>query len=204
MFTPNLSFEHSLWQKGYKYIAGVDEVGRGSWAGPVVAAAVILPQSFKIPTRFGDSKQLKPRERCEASKYIKAVAISYFVAEIGVSLINKFGIGKTSQMAFRLAVKNLRTKPDYILIDAFYIKNVSRKNQLPIKKGDQRSATIAAASIIAKVYRDTLMKKIARSFPQYGFAKHKGYGTKVHQEAIKAYGLSKIHRLSFDLNYLIQ
>lgn len=204
MFTPNLSFEYSLWQKGYEYIAGVDEVGRGSWAGPVVAAAVILPQSFKIPTRFGDSKQLKPRERCAVSKYIKAVAISYFVAEISVSRINKYGIGKTSQMAFRLALKKLTTKPDYILIDAFYIKHVSRKNQLPIKKGDQRSATIAAASIIAKVYRDAHMKKLARSFPQYGFAKHKGYGTKFHQEAIRNYGLSKIHRLSFDLNYLIQ
>jgi len=204
MNPPDLSIENSLWQKGYKYIAGIDEVGRGSWAGPVVAAAVILPKNFYIPHIFGDSKMLKPKIRESLDKFIRAKAVSYCISEISVSEINKFKIGKASQMAFRKCLKDLKVRPDYILIDAFYIKRVNRKNQLAIKKGDEKSATIAAASIIAKVYRDTLMKKLSKKFNQYGFGKHKGYGTKAHQEAIKKHGFSRIHRTSYNLDYLFQ
>lgn len=202
MFTPDLALETSLWQKGLSYLAGIDEVGRGSWAGPVVAAGVILPKNFVIPIVFGDSKQLKPIARQKLSKYIREQAISYYISEISVSIINKVGIGKASQIAFRRVVKFLYPKPEFILMDAFYIKHLNRKNQMAITKGDQKVASIAAASVMAKVYRDNLMKKLAKIYPKYGFARHKGYGTKIHQAAIKSFGYSKIHRTSFNLNYL--
>lgn len=201
---PNLSFETSLWQKGFNYIAGIDEVGRGSWAGPVVAAGVILPKNFTIPKVFGDSKQLKPLLRQKLSKFIEETAVAYFISEVSVGKINKIGIGKASQIAFRKVAKFLTPKPQFILMDAFYIKHLNRKNQLAIKGGDQLSASIASASIIAKVYRDNLMKKLSKAYPQYGFGKHKGYGTKNHQLAIKAHGFSKIHRTSYNLGFLFQ
>lgn len=201
---PDLSFEKSLWQKGFNYIAGIDEVGRGSWAGPVVAAGVILPKNFTIPQIFGDSKQLKPLLRQKLSKFIEETAVAYFISEVSVGKINKIGVGKASQIAFRKVAKFLTPKPQFILMDAFYIKHLNRKNQLAIKGGDQLSASIASASIIAKVYRDNLMKKLSKAYPQYGFGKHKGYGTKNHQLAIKTHGFSKIHRTSYNLGFLFQ
>lgn len=203
MFTPDLALEISLWEQGLNFVVGIDEVGRGSWAGPVVAAGVILPKSFIIPYIFGDSKQLKPKARQKLAKYIHEQAVSYYIAEIGVSIINKVGIGKASQIAFRKVVKFLYPKPEFILMDAFCIKHLKRENQMAIKKGDQKVASIAAASIIAKVYRDNLMKKLAKIYPDYGFGKHKGYGTKGHQKAIKEHGFSKVHRTSFNLNFLL-
>lgn len=202
MRLPDLSFESLLYKKGHKLIAGVDEVGRGSWAGPLVAAAAILPRNFQIPSVFGDSKQLKPKLREQIAIYIKKVAVTYFIAEIAVSVIDKLGVGEASHIAFRKAVRSLNPKPDFILVDAFYVKHLDRKNQKALVKGDEKSASIAAASIIAKVHRDNLMKKLTKTYPQYGFAKHKGYGTRRHQAAIKEYGLSKIHRTSYNLNCL--
>ncbi|OGD96735.1 ribonuclease HII [Candidatus Curtissbacteria bacterium RIFCSPHIGHO2_12_FULL_38_9b] len=202
MTAPDFSIESSFWQKGYQSLAGIDEVGRGSWAGPVVAAAVILPLDFEIPKNFGDSKQIKPHLRKRFDKLIKDKSIGYSIAKISVAKINKLGIGNASQMAFRKCLKELIVKPDYILVDAFYIKHVNRKNQMAIIKGDEKSVTIAAASIIAKVYRDNLMKKLSRIYKSYGFAKNKGYGTKFHKEAIKTRGFSKIHRTSFKLKFL--
>lgn len=190
-----LEFETKLWQKGFSLVCGIDEVGRGSFAGPVVVGAVIFKDS-KIPEGINDSKLLKPLIREKLSEEIKK--ISYWaISEISVRFINKLGIAKATQMAFRKVVKIL--SPDYILIDAFYIKHLNRKKQKAIVKGDQKCASIAAASIIAKVYRDKLMKKLSKKYPKYGFAKHKGYGTKRHQEAIKKHGLCKIHRKSFNL-----
>ncbi|MBI4037741.1 ribonuclease HII [Candidatus Curtissbacteria bacterium] len=203
MLPPDLAHELSLWQKGINYIAGIDEVGRGSWAGPVVAAGVMLPKNFSIPEVFGDSKQLKPYERRKLAQIITKQAISYYISEIGVSVINKIGIGNASQVAYRQVVKFLHPKPQFILMDAFYIKHLNRKNQLAIKKGDQKIASIAAASVIAKVYRDNLMKKLARIYPNYGFGKHKGYGTKSHQEAIRVHGFLKVHRTSYNLKFLL-
>lgn len=203
MNLPGLSHEVSLWQKGIKFIAGIDEVGRGSWAGPVVAAGVILPKTFIVPSIFGDSKQLKPLQRQKLSKIIKQISVSYYIAQVNVSTINKVGIGRASQVAFRKVVKSLDPRPQFILIDAFYINHIAKKTQMAIKGGDQISASIAAASIIAKVYRDNLMKKLAKKYPYYSFGKHKGYGTKLHQEAIKKHGFSKVHRTSYNLGYLI-
>ena len=202
MIKPSLDVEKSLWKKGYKYIAGIDEVGRGSWAGPVVAAAVILPHDFKIPENFGDSKQLKPRQREKMTKVIKKTAVSWAIAEVPVLTINRLRIGKAIQIAFRKSLKDLHEKADFVIVDAFHIKHVNRKNQKAIKKGDQKCVTIAAASIIAKVYRDDLMKKLSKKYPLYGFGKHKGYGTRNHQEAIKKFGFCQIHRTSYNLNYL--
>lgn len=204
MIFPTLDIEKKLWNSGYSMVCGVDEVGRGSFAGPVCVGAVIFPRDCEIIKGVADSKLLAPRQREELAIRIKNQAISWAVAEISISIINKVGIGKATQVAFRKAIKLLSKPPDFILIDAFYIKHLNRKRQKAIKDGDTICASISAASIIAKVYRDKLMKKLSKIYPQYGFAKHKGYGTKKHQEAIKKYGLSKIHRKSFNLEKFLQ
>lgn len=199
MNKPNFDEEKILWQKGLKHIAGVDEVGRGCFAGQVVAAAVILPEGFNATDEINDSKLLTAKKRNQLSEIIKKHALSFSIAEISVEIINKIGIGKASQQAFLLAVKTLSVKPDFILIDAFYIHNLNRENQKPIIHGDRKSISIAAASIIAKVYRDELMAKHHENYPQYEFHQNKGYGTLRHREAIKIYGLSDLHRTSFNL-----
>ncbi|MEK7616787.1 MAG: ribonuclease HII [Patescibacteria group bacterium] len=200
MITPTLKLEQSLWRSGYSFVCGIDEVGRGSFAGPVCVGAVIFSKECVIPDGICDSKMLRPRTRERLSEEIKKCAEAWAVSEISVKNINKLGIGKATQMAFRKAVKTLEKKPDFVLVDAFYIKHLNRKRQKVVKDGDEVCASISAASIIAKVYRDKLMKKLSRKYPKYGLAKHKGYGTKKHQEAIKKYGLSRIHRKSFDLS----
>ena len=200
MITSSLDLEELLWKEGYSYVCGLDEVGRGSFAGPVVAGAVIFPQDVVLPEGIADSKLLKPRQRERVAACIKEQALSWSVAEISVANINKVGIGKATQMAFRKAIKTLEKSPEFVLIDAFYVNHFNRKRQKPIKDGDKICASISAASIIAKVYRDKLMKRLHRKYPEYGFAKHKGYGTKQHQEAIKKFGLSRVHRKSFNLS----
>lgn len=197
--TPTLDLEISLWEKGYLYICGLDEVGRGCFAGPVVVGAVIFPKGVILPEGVADSKLLKPRQREHLAQKIKAAALAWAVAEISVSKINQIGIGKSTQMAFRKSIKSLSKTPDFILIDAFYIKHLNRQRQKAVKDGDTICASISAASIIAKVHRDKLMKKLNVKYPNYGFARHKGYGTKAHQEAIKKYGLCRLHRKSFNL-----
>lgn len=200
MFYASLDFESQLWNQGYDLICGLDEVGRGCFAGPVVAGAVVFSSDCKIPKGIADSKLLNPKERNRLAEEIKKVAQFYAIAEICVSCINKFGIGKATQMAFRKAIKLLKIEPDFFLIDAFFIKHLNRKKQQAVKNGDKLCASIAAASIIAKVYRDELMSKLHLEFPYYGFDKHKGYGTKFHQQALKKFGLSKLHRTSFNLS----
>ncbi len=200
MVKPTLDLENSLWQKGYSAIVGIDEVGRGSWAGPLVVAGVILPKDFQIPDGLADSKLVKPNLRVELSKLINRLAVRVSITEIKPREIDKVGVGKATHIAFRKVVAEL--KPDFCLIDAFYIKHFARKRQSAVKDGDKVCASIAAASIVAKVYRDDLMRKLHFQYPGYGFGKHKGYGTKMHQEAIKKYGFSKIHRLSYNMDYL--
>ncbi len=205
MIYPTLEFEEKYWKLGYRYVCGLDEVGRGCFAGPVVVGAVIFAEPVQgdalreIPEGIADSKLLTPKKREKLAEEIKKTALAWSIAEIPVCHINKLGIGKATQMAFRKAVKSLDKNPDFILIDAFYIKHLNRKKQEPIIKGDQLSISIAAASIIAKVHRDKLMDELHGKYPQYGFNKHKGYGTKAHRDAIKKHGLSRIHRKSFNL-----
>ncbi|MBI2195762.1 MAG: ribonuclease HII [Candidatus Levybacteria bacterium] len=214
---PNFSEESKLWKKRFKYVIGVDEVGRGAFAGPVSAAAVVFECQTEELSELGinDSKLLKPRQRKKLSKLIQDGSMAYSIATVGVPAINKTGIGKATQTAFRKAIgdvlaqlsKNteysiLDTKY-YVLADGFhikYVKKIGLKNQKAIVKGDRISISIAAASIIAKVHRDLLMKKASRKYPKYGLGRNKGYGTKEHREAIKKYGLLKIHRTSFNLS----
>jgi ribonuclease HII len=199
MITATTQFEQKYWDQGLDLICGIDEVGRGCFAGPVVAAAVVFSKSAVLPEGIADSKLLTPAKREELSKLIKKVALDYAIVEVGVDVINKVGIGKATQTAFVQSVRSLRKAPEFILIDAFYITELDKSIQHPIKKGDQLSVSIAAASIIAKVHRDELMTKLDVVYPQFGFAKHKGYGTKGHQIAIKQHGLSDVHRKSFNL-----
>lgn len=200
MIVPTLDLEKKLWDCGYSFVCGLDEVGRGCFAGPVVVGAVVFPKDPEMLDGLADSKLLTPRKREKLELRIKNKALGWAIAEISVSVINKIGIGKATQMAFRKAIKLLAKSPDFILIDAFYIKHLNRKKQRAVKDGDKICASISAASIIAKVYRDKLMKKLHKKYPKYGFAKHKGYGTKLHQEAIRRYGLSRLHRKSFNLD----
>ncbi len=192
--------EKKLWQQGYKLICGVDEVGRGCFAGPVVAGAVVFSAGCKIPKGLADSKLLKPVQRQELAEQVKKCASAWAVGLIDVATINQIGIGKATQQAFLKAVQNLTSPPNFILIDAFYIDAIDRRYQQPIKSGDKLSVSIAAASIVAKVYRDDLMTQSDEDFPEYGFGVHKGYGTKKHQEAIKQFGLCDLHRRSFNLD----
>ncbi len=199
MIIPTLDFEIEAWNKGFEFVAGVDEVGRGCFAGPVVVGAVIFAKDTKIPEGIRDSKLLSPKIRKLLAPQIKTSALAWKIAEVSVEVINEFGIGKATQIAFLDVIKKLKLTPDYILIDAFFIDGIEKEKQKPIIHGDMLSISIAAASIIAKVYRDELMEKLHEQYPQYNFAKHKGYGTKEHRDAIKKYGLSPLHRTSFDL-----
>jgi ribonuclease HII len=207
MGKPNFRFERELWKKDYKLVAGVDEVGRGSFAGPVVAGCVVFAPSSHIPQdiRVDDSKKLTPRQREKAEVWIKKNVLAWGVGEASTSLINRIGMGKATKVAFRKAIKSTNSKLDFLLIDAFYIPYVAglrRKNQKAIIDGDEKSITIGAASIIAKVYRDKLMKKLARKYPKYGWGRNKGYGTRQHLTAIRKYGITRYHRKVFVRTFL--
>ena len=190
--------ENRLWSQGKTVVAGIDEVGRGAWAGPVVAAAVVFPPFFDPPFALFDSKLLKPKQREVLSEKISSVA-KVGIGSVEVPIINKSGIVNATQDAFKKAVSSLKAQTDFYLIDAFYISDWDRENQLPIKKGDRVCSSIAAASVVAKVYRDRIMRQLSTRYPKYGFERHKGYGTKFHQEAIARHKFSNIHRTSFQL-----
>lgn len=203
---PNFSFEKRKWQTDFKFVAGVDEVGRGSFAGPVVAGCVVFEKKTKIPDgiEINDSKKLRPLERRKASKWIKENALTWGIGETPVSVINRFGMAKATKMAFRRAISHanerLGGRIDFLLIDAFfipYVRGLRRKNQQAIVNGDEKSLSIAAASIIAKVERDREMLRFSRQYPKYGWGRNKGYGTRQHREALKKYGTTRLHRKTF-------
>lgn len=249
-------YERKLYSKGIKYVAGVDEVGRGPLAGPFVVSAVILdiekilskefekiletaPQkgetsdkntlgkeeskklnkkqctgkssinndvkydmlnqeTVKLYTLIRDSKKVTPKRRSVLSEFIKSEAISYSIEVYEPEEIDKLGITELTQRAFFNSVKNLSVKPQYVLTDMFEIGRITKQHQTNIVNGDNRSISIASASIVAKVYRDNLMIKLHEKYPNYGFDKHKGYGTKTHFEALTKYGPCEIHRKSFE------
>ncbi len=196
---PSFKFEELYRGKGFNKIIGLDEVGRGSFAGPLVAAAVILPENFDI-TGINDSKLLTRKKREQLSNYILKKVNNYSISEVSVEYINKYGIGIATHRAFLNCLKKMEGKFDFVLVDGFEIKNFDKNKQKHIIHGDRLSYSIAAASIIAKVYRDNLMLKLHNKYPHYFFNENKGYGTKKHREALKKHGLSKIHRTSFNLN----
>jgi ribonuclease HII len=200
MILADLCEEQLLWDQGLEYICGVDEVGRGCFAGPVVAGAVIFPKECGLIEGIADSKLLKSKKREDLEARIKNLAIAWAVSEVSVEIINQIGIVGATQLAYLQAIQNLTLQPDFYLIDAFYINDILKDKQKPIIRGDQKSMTIAAASIIAKVYRDKRMEELDVQFPGYQFGIHKGYGTRAHQKAIAEHGLSALHRKCFDLS----
>ncbi len=194
--TIGLIFEEQALKDGYKFIAGVDEVGRGCLAGAVVAGAVILDLSKPLPEGLNDSKKISKKKREKIAEEIKNDALAYAYGQVEADEIDKINILEATKKAMVLAVQNLKLKTDFLLIDALELKDVNLP-QKAIIKGDAVSASIAAASIIAKVYRDNLMKDFAEKYPEYGFEKHAGYGTKAHFEALREHGATPIHRKSF-------
>ncbi|MDQ5987255.1 MAG: Ribonuclease HII [Syntrophus sp. SKADARSKE-3] len=189
------SFELLARQNGYRYIAGLDEAGRGPLAGPVVAAAVILPPDYHHP-EINDSKQLSPKKREKLYDLIRCDALAVGVGVIESTVIDAVNILRASLMAMREAIQELRPAPDFLLVDGRHRVPISLP-QKTIIHGDARSISIAAASIIAKVSRDQIMEIYHRQFPQYNFLKNKGYGTGEHRLAIERFGTCKIHRKSF-------
>lgn len=191
----NLTYEQKLWGKGFQLIAGLDEAGRGPLAGPVVAAAVILPTNFDCE-ELNDSKQLPALKRELLYKNIVQEALAYKIVSISHKTIDKLNILRASKLAMKRCVDKLGKRPDFLLIDGMNI-NYPGIPQEAIVKGDALVASIAAASILAKVTRDHLMYKYHEQYPQYGFATHCGYGTPEHLAALQKYGPCPIHRLSF-------
>ncbi len=189
------TLERKLHAKGFQMIAGVDEVGRGAWAGPITAAAVIMPIQPQLQG-VRDSKKVSKKKRPELALAIHDRAIGVGIGYVDAPEIDEMGIGPANELVIRRALKALEPQIDYILIDAFTIDNLPAPSQ-SIIRGDASVYCIAAASICAKVHRDALMKKYAEEFPEYGFDGHVGYGTAVHRKAIETHGLTVIHRRSF-------
>jgi len=228
MKLPNFTFEKRFWKRGFKYIGGIDEVGRGSFAGPVVAGCVVFKRGIKIPKEIeiNDSKKLTSPKRKRSNVWIRENALTWGTGEVSVKVIDRVGISRATQMAFRRAIENankrLQRRIEYLLIDAFFVPYVrglpmrrkkarkdrnlkdERARQLAIKNGDQKSLSIAAASIVAKEYRDNIMKSLGKKprYKRYLWEKNKGYGTKQHGKAIKKYGVSKYHRKKFIETFL--
>ncbi len=246
-------FERKLYNNGIKYVAGIDEVGRGPLAGPFVVSAVVLDLekifspsfqdilkniekgSVKFPTNLGkkdtlgnktilkedstnndvspeekefvetymytqirDSKKLSAKKRGYLSEFIKKEALSYTIEVFRPEDIDKMGIPKLTQEAFFKSIKDLKIKAQYVLTDMFEVENITKEHQKNIINGDNKSITIASASIVAKVFRDNIMIEASKNYPKYGFDKHKGYGTKAHIEAIYKFGPCEIHRKSYE------
>ena len=187
--------ENSLCAEGYKMICGVDEAGRGPLAGPVCAAAVILPKGLELPG-LNDSKKLTDKKRRELFPIIKEQAVAYGIGLASHEEIDEINILQATYLAMERAIAQLEGKADFALIDG----NRAKDFGLPVRtvvKGDSLSASIAAASVLAKVTRDDVMLEMAEKYPEYGFEVHKGYGTKAHYEALHKYGHCPIHRMSF-------
>ena len=196
-----LQFEKEFASQGKMLIAGIDEAGRGPLAGPVVVASVIMPLD-NIIDGINDSKKLSEKKRNELFEKIKQTAISYHIEVIDEKIIDDINILNATKLGMKNCIDKLDKTPDVVLIDA--VKIDSDVQTVSIIKGDAKSYSIAAASILAKVYRDNLMLQYDKEYPVYNFAKHKGYGTKMHIDAIKQYGICPIHRRTFVKNFYEQ
>ncbi len=188
-----LLYEKDLYKKGFKLIAGCDEAGRGPLVGPVVAAAVILPKNYKLEG-LNDSKKLSEKKRNIYFDIIKKDAISYGIGIVDSKKIDEINIYEASRLAMNIAIDNMSIVPDYILTDAMPLK---KDNSMHIIKGDAKSITIAAASVLAKVTRDKIMYELDEKYPEYGYKSHKGYPTKKHIEAINEFGIFSEYRKTF-------
>lgn len=190
-----LQYEKEAYNKGYSFVCGVDEAGRGPLAGPVCAAAVILPKGHIIDG-VNDSKKLSEKKREALFDVIKEQAISYSIALVDENIIDEINIREATKLAMKNAVEGLDIPADYVMVDGNMLPEISVDADYVIK-GDAKSMSIAAASILAKVTRDRFMLEMAEKYPNYQFEKHKGYGTKLHYEMLDAYGPSEIHRQTF-------
>ncbi len=191
-----LKYETELSQKGYKYICGIDEAGRGPLAGPVCAAAVILPPGLIIDG-VNDSKKISEKKREKLYDEIIGSALAYSVEFVFQDVIDSINIRQATHLAMENTVKNLELRPDILIIDGNDNIPFTDCESRYIIKGDANSQTIAAASILAKVTRDRYMAELGEKYPEYGFEKHKGYGTKAHMEAIRKHGVLPVHRKTF-------
>lgn len=202
---PTFEHEKILWNSGYKWVAGIDEVGRGAFAGPLVAAGVIFPKDSTVVesllSDIRDSKLLSSSKRQIFAQKIKKYALRWQIVTVDVEFINSFGVNKATLFAFDEIIKLI--KPDFALLDAFSAPSFPRTLQKPLIRGDSLSISIASASIIAKVYRDKLMIKYHSQFPDYNFRANKGYGTEQHRQYLRQKGLCPLHRTSFNLSRFI-
>jgi ribonuclease HII len=198
---PGLHLEQTLWEKGIKLIGGIDEAGRGAWAGPVLAGAVILPADPGIRLTLAgvrDSKQMTPRQRERWAPEIKSVVLAWSVGMASAAEIDALGILPANRLAMTRAIQGLALTPEYYLFDFIHWKDCPFPGEKLIK-GETQSLSIAAASVLAKTTRDELLRQLDEQFPGYEFGRHKGYGTAIHREAIQRLGLCDIHRKSFKI-----
>lgn len=191
-----LEFEKQAVAEGFVVVAGVDEVGRGCLAGAVVAAACVLDLSRPLPAGLNDSKKLTAKKREAIAAELKESAIAYSIGQVEAEEIDLINILQATKKAMRLAIEKLTPGADYLLIDAVQLKELHLP-QKAIIRGDAISASIAAASVLAKTYRDDLMREMCRIYPQYGFSKHVGYGTRAHFAALREHGACPLHRKTF-------
>lgn len=191
-----IDHESECWSQRYRYVAGVDEVGMGCLAGPVVAAAVVFASASAIPAGINDSKLLSSKKRAELDIRIRESALAYAVAWAEVEEIDTINIYQAARLAMRRAIEQLNPRPDFLLIDGRGRVEIAIP-QKSLIKGDTLSFSIGAASILAKVYRDNWMRSLDEKFPGYSFAKHKGYGSREHRLALQSLGASPLHRKSF-------
>jgi len=202
MYYPNYNRERILHRKGFKHVAGIDEAGKGSWAGPIVAAAVILNPKIKIKG-IKDSKKLRSPDRKELYEKIIKSATAYGVGIVDQKKIDEIGITSANLLAMQEALDKLKPPPNYVLIDAVKLEYKGLPTSSVIK-GDYKITSVAAASIIAKVSRDQIMDELDEQFPAYGFKHHKGYGTNHHFAMLNKYGICDLHRKTWEpMKYLI-
>jgi ribonuclease HII len=197
---PDLREEKKLWKKGFRFVAGLDEAGRGPLAGPVVAAAAVMKKSLRkidILREVKDSKKLSPKKREKLYKILKNCPfVEWGIGRVSEKVIDKINILEATKLAMKKAIKKLKRKPDFLILDGNFKIDV-KISQKSIIKGDEKVFSCASASILAKVYRDKIMRKYHKKYPRYGFDKHKGYPTKYHFKMLKKHGPCKIHRKSF-------
>ena len=196
---PDFSFEEQLWRSGIKHIAGIDEAGRGALAGPVAAAAIIFPAEPSLSNKLNgvrDSKQMSASERNTWAQRLPGIALAWAVGFADAEEIDTLGIVPATRLAIRRALSQLSTLPDHLLVDYLNLPGETIP-QTSLIKGDARSLSIAAASILAKTSRDGLCHEMELNYPGYGFARHKGYGTQFHLNALRQLGPSPVHRRSF-------
>lgn len=198
---PDLQLEISLWNRGISIVAGIDEAGRGPWAGPVTAGAVVIRSEDQIVEGVRDSKKMTAKMREDAYTQILESSSGWGVGVVSPAEIDRIGIQKAVQQAMQLALKQAEekagSKAEYLIVDGKGVLLLPGYTMKTMNKGDQLHYSIAAASVIAKVYRDNLMKQYATKYPEYGFERHMGYGTAAHSDALRKYGPCEIHRVSY-------